>query len=95
MKCLGKNIEEYITFSVPTKKELDDCKTVTCKLKFIDSFRFISTSLSSLVKCLKCNKNNNEEFNKDLIKRFAIHIYEFCKKDVNKFILLLKSCLSL
>ena len=46
---MGENIEKYITFSVPIKKELDDDKTVTYKLKFIDSFRFISTSLSSLV----------------------------------------------
>ena len=31
------------------KKELDNLKTITHKLKFIDSFRFMSTSLSSLV----------------------------------------------
>ena len=43
-----EKIEKYITFSVPIKKELDHNKTVTYKLKFIDSFRFMSTSLSSL-----------------------------------------------
>ena len=48
-KCLGENTEKYITFSVPIKKELDNSKTITYKLKFIDSFRFMSTSLSSLV----------------------------------------------
>ena len=47
-KCLGENTEKYITFSVPIKKELDNSKTITYKLKFIDSFRFMSTSLSSL-----------------------------------------------
>ena len=46
---LGKNTEKYITFSVPIKKELDNGKTITYKLKFIDSFRFMSTSLSKLV----------------------------------------------
>ena len=46
---MGENAEEYITFSVPIKKELDNGKTVTYKLKFIDSFRFMSSSLSSLV----------------------------------------------
>ena len=46
---LGENTEKYITFSVPIKKELDNSKTVTYKLNFIDSFRFMSTSLSSLV----------------------------------------------
>ena len=48
-ECLGENIEKYIIFSVPIKKELDNGKTITYKLKFIDSFRFMSTSLSSLV----------------------------------------------
>ena len=48
-ECLGENTEKYITFSVPIKKELDNSKTITYKLKFIDSFRFMSTSLSSLV----------------------------------------------
>ena len=41
--------EKYINFSVPIKKELNNDKTITYKLKFIDSFRFMSTSLSSLV----------------------------------------------
>ena len=31
------------------KRECDNGKTVTHKLKFIDSFRFMSTSLSELV----------------------------------------------
>ena len=49
LKCLGENTEKYNTFSVPISKELDNGKTITYKLKFIDSFRFMSTSLSSLV----------------------------------------------
>ena len=49
LECLGENTEKYITFSVPVSKELDNGKTITYKLKFIDSFRFMSTSLSSLV----------------------------------------------
>ena len=31
------------------KKELDNGKLMTYKLKFVDSFRFMSSSLSSLV----------------------------------------------
>ena len=46
-ECIGENSEKYITFSVPIIKELDDGKTVTYKLKFI------STSLSKLVKNLR------------------------------------------
>ena len=48
-ECLGQNAEKYINFSVLIKKELDNGKTITSKLKFIDSFRFISSKLSSLV----------------------------------------------
>ena len=48
-ECLGENTETYIAFSAPIKKELDNAKTITYKLKFIDSFRFMSTSLSNLV----------------------------------------------
>ena len=40
-ECVGENTEKYITFSVPTKKQLDNGKTVTYKLKFIDNFRFM------------------------------------------------------
>ena len=42
-------MEKYITFSVPIKKEGDNRKKVAYKLRFIDSFRFMSTSLSELV----------------------------------------------
>ena len=34
---------------MPIKKELDNDKTITYKLKFIDSFRFMNTSLSDPV----------------------------------------------
>ena len=42
-------MEKYITFSVPIKKEYDNGKTITHKLNFTDSFRFILASLSELV----------------------------------------------
>ena len=48
-ECYGENAEKYITFSVPIEKELDKCKAISCKLKFIDSFRLMSTSLSKLI----------------------------------------------
>ena len=56
-------MEKYITFSAPIKKECDNGKAISYKLEFIDSFRFMSTSLSSLVdnlseiykkECKKC-----------------------------------------
>ena len=40
-KCLGENTKKYITFSVPLKKQNDNGKIITSKLKFIDSYRFM------------------------------------------------------
>ena len=49
LECLGENREIYITFTVPIKKKLDDGKTITYKLKIMDSFIFMDTSLSKRV----------------------------------------------
>ena len=52
---LGENTEKCITFTVPIKKELNNNnnnKAIVYKFKFIDSFRFMSTSLSSLLDSL-------------------------------------------
>ena len=49
LECLGESTEKYITFSVLIRKELDNDKKITYKLKLITSFRFMSISLSSLV----------------------------------------------
>ena len=48
-ECLRENTEKYITFSVPIKKELGNSKTITYKLKFIDTLRFMSSNLSDLL----------------------------------------------
>ena len=39
--------------------------------------------------CFKRKTNYQKDFNKDLINRFA-NTYEFCDKDINRFILLLR-----
>ena len=47
IECLGENTEKYITFSVPVKKKIENKNIdITYKIKFIDSFRFMATSLS-------------------------------------------------
>ena len=48
-ECLGENSEKYVTFSVPVKKDLKNNKSIKYELKFIDSFRFMATSLSNLI----------------------------------------------
>ena len=57
-------MEKYITFSVPIKKECDDGKTIAYKLRFIDSFRFISELVDNMsgkfnsIECKSCTENN-------------------------------------
>ena len=49
LNCIGENMEKYITSSAPIKKEGDNGKKIAYKLRFINSFRFMSTSLSEFV----------------------------------------------
>ena len=67
-ECLGENTEKYINFSVPIKKEHGNDETITYKIKFIDSCRFIQSKLSDLVDnlseiknkgCKKCMERKN------------------------------------
>ena len=51
-------MEKYITFSVPIKKKCDDGKIIAYKQRFIDSFRFMSTSLPELVDNMSGNFNS-------------------------------------
>ena len=48
-ECIGENTEKYIAFSVPIKKEHGNGKPSIYRLKFIDSCRFMQSSLSNLV----------------------------------------------
>ena len=103
LNCIGKVMEKYITFSAPIKKKCDDGKTITSKLKFIDGFIFMTTSLSELVdnmpgnfnsiECKSCTENNRCKESKKLIEGFIKKfpsIYQFCNGDLNKFIFLLR-----
>ena len=55
--CLGENTEKYITFTVPIEKEVTRIdkngeqitKNISYILQFIDSARFMASSLSNLV----------------------------------------------
>ena len=95
-ECLSENTEKYITFSVPLKKNIENKNIeINYRIKFIDSYRFISSSLSKLVdnlsegihnnKCVDCNycldyvKIKNEKL---LLKFFNCKTYY--KKKFNK-----------
>ena len=58
-ECLGENTEKYITFSVPLKKKIKNIE-ITYRIKFIDSYRFMSSSLSKLVDNLSEGIHNNK-----------------------------------
>ena len=95
-ECLGENTEKYITFCVPikkviTKKGNDKITKISYKIKFIDSYRFMSTSLSNLVsnlseglhnyRCINCKSSLDYMTTKDeqlIFRRFR------CKKNYEK-----------
>ena len=49
-----------MTSSVQIKKELENGKTITYKIKFIDSFRYMSSLVSSLVDNLSEGLHNGK-----------------------------------
>ena len=60
-ECLGENTEKYITFSVSIKKKIENKDLeITYKIKFIDSYRFMASSLSKLVDNLSEGIHNNK-----------------------------------
>ena len=77
--------------SVPLKKDLDNCKTITYEINFINSFKFISRSLSSLVynlsdgfhcdKCIDCKSYLDHIITKD--DQLIFTCFE-CKKNYQK-----------
>ena len=101
-ECLGENTEKYITFSVLLKKKIENKNIeITYKVTCIDSYRFMSSSLSKLVgnlsevihnnKCVDCNscldyiKIENEKL---LLKGFNCNTYykkKFSKDLIKKF----------
>ena len=78
-ECLGENTEKmyYLTLLPNNGKNIlpDNGKAITCKIKFIDTCRFMQSKLSDLV------DNLSEKFPS---------VYQFCNGDLNKFVLLLR-----
>ena len=87
--CFGENTEKYINFSVPIKKELDNNKACIYQLKFIDSFRSMSPSISSLLDNLsEINKKESiNEFMLASLSSLENDLSEINKKEsINEFI---------
>ena len=86
-----KSIDSYRFMSMPLSKLIDilsegihNNTCINCK-SYLD---YIKTKNEKLIlKCFNCKQYYEKDFNKELITRFA-STYEFCNKDLNKFILL-------
>ena len=65
---------------------LHNNKCLNCE-SCLDYIRTINEKL--ILKCFNCKQYYEKDFNKELIKRFA-NTYEFCNKNLTKFILLLR-----
>ena len=99
-ECLGQNTEKYITFSVQIKKEItkkdkngnDKITKISYKIRFIDSYRFMSISHSNLVsnlsevlhndRCIDCKSCLNYMTTKD--EQLIFDYKKNYKKDFNK-----------
>ena len=65
---------------------LHNNRCVECK----SCLDYMKTKGEKLIfRCFSCKINYEKDFNKELIKRFT-NTYNFCDKDLNKFILLLR-----
>ena len=95
-ECLVENTEKYITFSVSIKKRIENKDMeIIYKIKFIDSFRFMATSLSKLVdnltegihsdKCINCKSDISymKVIDETLIFR-CFNCKKNYKKEINK-----------
>ena len=70
-ECLGENTEKYINFSVPVEEKFPKDKIIIHKLKFIDSFRFMSSNYQTLlIIYLKFTAKSDEHVKKEKVCDF-------------------------
>ena len=88
MDCIPNNEEKYISFSKNIKvgeykdKKTGEVRDKTFKIRFLDSFKFLPTSLGALVNNLPKDAFNNLERHytgekAELIKRKGVYPYEY------------------
>ena len=87
LNCIGENMENISLFLYQLRKNV--IIVITHKLRFIDSFRFMPTSLSELVDnmsgnfnsivCKSCTENNRSEECKKLLERLIKKFPSICQ----------------
>ena len=93
-ECIGQNTEKYITFSVPIQQENANGKTMTYKISFINSVRFMENSLQiladNLAKELHKGKCKDCVFCLENRKQYCYEsTYRFCDGGISKICLML------
>ena len=93
----GRDTEKYITFSLPIKKGLDNGKSVTYKIKFIDSFRFMSSSFYQIIikvckSCLDYMSVKDDQLVFSCFEGKNNHKKDFKKEFIKRFANLYEFC---
>ena len=88
-----KFIDSYRFMAMPLSKLVDNLSEGIYNNKCSDcksNLDYIKTKNKKVIlECYNCKQRYRKKFNKELIKRFK-NAYEFCNKDLTKFILLLR-----
>ena len=83
-------MEKYITFTVRLRKINEKSKLITYKLKFIDSYRFMQSSLSSLADNL--SETNNKDCKRCLERNKIKSKCQYIKLKDNRLVCKCKKC---
>ena len=81
MPALLSKLVKYLSKETSYSTKCTDCKSIIDYMSFKDD--------QLIFRCFECKKNYQEEFDKDLIYRFA-NTYKFCNEGINTFIFLLR-----
>ena len=81
MECIPSTEEKYISFYKKIKVDEINSKEITFEIRFIDSFKFLQTSLANLVSNLSPNDFHNTKYifrtNTSLLTRKGVYPYDY------------------
>ena len=81
LECIPSTEEKYITFNKKIKVDEINGADITFEIRFIDSFKFLQTSLSNLVSNLQPSDFHNTKYifrsNTSLLTRKGVYPYDY------------------